>query len=112
LSEKTFLVVVVAIGLGTILIRLSFLPLAEQTSRIPILERAPRFVPAAVFPALVMPALLYQDGALDLSSGNARLLSGLVAVVVARLTKNTSLTIASGIFTLWLLQAMGLGGPD
>jgi len=112
LNERTLLVMVVAIGIGTFLMRLSFLPLAEQTSRIPLLRRAPRFVPAAVLPAIVMPALLYQDGALDLSWGNARLLSGLVAIVVARLTKNAVLTIASGMITLWLLQATGLAGPN
>jgi branched-subunit amino acid transport protein len=91
--------------------RLSFMPLVKQTSQIPVLRRALRFVPAAVLPAIVMPSLLYQNNTLDFSLGNARLLAGLVAIVVARLSRNALLTLASGMITLWLLQAIGLAGP-
>lgn len=108
----TILAIVVAIGIGTFLMRLSFMPLAGQTDKIPVLKRALRFVPAAVLPAIVMPALLYQDGTPDLSLGNARLLAGLVAIVVARLSGNALLTLASGMITLWLLQALGPVGPN
>jgi branched-subunit amino acid transport protein len=111
MNEVTVLAIVVAVGVGTFLLRLSFMPLVEQTGRIPVLRRALRFVPAAVLPALVMPALLYQDNTLDFSLGNARLLAGLVAIVVARLSRNALLTLASGMITLWLLQATGLAGP-
>lgn len=106
----TVLAIVVAVGIGTFLMRLSFLPLAEHTGKIPALKRALRFVPAAVLPAIVMPSLLYQDGTLHLSLGNARLMAGLVAIVVARLTGNALLTLASGMISLWFLQAMGLAG--
>jgi branched-subunit amino acid transport protein len=111
LNDNTLLVMVVAIGAGTFLMRLSFLPLAEQTGAISVVRQALRFVPAAVLTAMFVPALVYQDGVLNFSLGNARLLAGLVAIVVARVTRNVPLTIATGMITLWLLQAMGLIGP-
>jgi branched-subunit amino acid transport protein len=65
--------------------------------------RALRFVPPAVLAAIVFPALLRPEGTLDLSTGNGRLLAGIVAALVAWRSKNTILAIAVGMVLLWLL---------
>ncbi|MBF8282806.1 MAG: Branched-chain amino acid transport, partial [Anaerolineales bacterium] len=49
---------------------------------------------------------LQPRGALDLSLGNARLLAGGLAMLVAWRTKNVLLTIAVGMGALWILQAI------
>jgi branched-subunit amino acid transport protein len=64
-----------------------------------------RFVPPAVLSAIIFPELFTHSGNLDLSIGNTRLLAGLIAVIVARLTKNTLLTILAGMISLLVLQA-------
>jgi branched-subunit amino acid transport protein len=70
----------------------------------PLLQRALRFVPAAALTAIITPELLIRDGAIFLSPMNARLIAGVIAMVVAWRTKNTLLTIAAGMIALWILQ--------
>jgi branched-subunit amino acid transport protein len=75
----------------------------------PFLERALRFVPAAVLTAVVIPLLFYENGALEVSLGNERLLAGLVAALICWRTRSVPLTLIGGMATLWTLQALGLG---
>jgi len=70
------------------------------------LVRALRFVPAAALSAIVLPELAAPGGALDLSTGNARLLAGIAAALVAWVTRRTLLSIAVGMVSLWALQAL------
>jgi branched-subunit amino acid transport protein len=66
-------------------------------------------VPAAVLTAVVIPLLFYEDGALEASLGNERLLAGLVAALIARRTRSVLFTLGGGMATLWTLQAVGQG---
>jgi branched-subunit amino acid transport protein len=50
--------------------------------------------------------MFLNDGVLNLSPGNARLLSGLLAIFIAWRTKNVTLTIVVGMLALWILQAL------
>jgi len=93
-------------GLVTFATRLSFIALLGRVEVPPLLTRALRYVPAAVLTAIIVPELVMRDGALDLSLGNARLLSGLVAVGVALKTRSVAATIAVGMGALWALQAL------
>jgi branched-subunit amino acid transport protein len=60
-----------------------------------------------VMAALVLPALVNVNGAIDLSLGNERLLAGALAAFVAWRTRQVLLTLAVGMAALWLLQAYG-----
>lgn len=88
----------------TYLLRLSFVILLDRFTMPPIMERSLRFVPAAVITAIFVPALVFREGALDLSVGNERLLAGLFAAVVAYYSRNILATIAAGMVALWLIQ--------
>jgi branched-subunit amino acid transport protein len=95
-----------SIGLGTWLIRLSFLALLDRVERVPpALGRVLRFIPAAVIAALVLPALTHATGEFDL--GTDRFAAGLIAAVVAWRTRSVLATIAVGMGALWSLQALG-----
>lgn len=95
-----------SIGLGTWLIRLSFLVLLGRVERVPpVLGRVLRFIPAAVLAALVLPALTHATGQFDL--GTDRFAAGALAAVVAWQTRNVLATIAVGMGALWALQALG-----
>jgi branched-subunit amino acid transport protein len=63
-----------------------------------------RFVPPAVLSAIVAPALLMPNNSMDISLGNFRLLAGVIAILVAWRTRNTLLTILSGMAALLLLM--------
>lgn len=97
---------VAMIGVGTWLIRLSFLALLGRVQRVPpAVGRVLRLIPAAVLAALVLPALTHAPGEFDLATD--RFVAGAIAGVVAWRTKNVLATIAVGMVALWLLQAIG-----
>ncbi len=91
-------------GLVTYLTRLSFIWLLGRR-QVPLwLRRALRFVPPAVLTAIIFPELLMQNGGVNLTLGNVRLLAGLLAALVAWRSKSAVLTIVVGMLALWALQ--------
>ena len=97
--------IILGMGLVTFAVRLSFIILCGRVSMPPLLQRALRFVPPAVLSALIFPELLRPGGTLDISPGNARLIAGVLAALVAWRTRNVMLTIAVGMAALWILQS-------
>ena len=96
----------IAMGLVTYGLRLSLVVLSGRLELPPLVIRALRFVPPAVFSAIVLPALVQPNGQLDLSLGNVRLLAGVLAALVAWRTRNVLLTVAAGMVGLWVLQGL------
>ena len=99
----TVWLVIVGMGVVTFAIRLSMIVLLGHVGVPALVQRALRFVPPAVFSAIILPELLRPAGRLDLSWGNARLLAGVLAAVVAWRTRNVLLSIAVGMAALWAL---------
>ena len=91
-------------GVITYAIRLSFILIFGKVEVPATLRRALRFVPPAVLTAIIVPDLLYIDGAIHVSPGNARLIAGILAALVAWRTKNVILTILAGMIGLFLFQ--------
>jgi len=104
MSHEFFFLVVLFCGAVTFSERGAFLLLQRGKKPNPRLAKAMRLVPAAVFPALVTPAIFMHGGTLDLSFGNLRLLAGAVALAVALWKRSVFLTLASGLAALWLFQ--------
>ncbi len=97
--------IILAAGVGTYAIRLSFIAFFGRLEDVPErVEQALRFVPAAVLSALVVPQFVYSDGAIALSVDNLRLFSGAVAVAVAWKTEDILATLVAGMGALWLLS--------
>ena len=105
MSTPALWMTILGAGAVTFALRLSFIALLGRIRIPPSLGRALRFVPAAVLTAMVIPLLFYEDGALEASLGNERLLAGLVAALIAWRTRNVLLTLGGGMATLWILQA-------
>ena len=95
-----------AMGLITFALRASFVALSDRLKMPPSVQRALRFVPVAVLPAIVVPALVFGEGGLELTLSNEKLLAGLVAGVVAWYTHSIIWTIVTGMIALWTLQAL------
>jgi branched-subunit amino acid transport protein len=100
------LLVVAIIGIGTYLLRLSFIGTLGQRPVPDALERPLRFIAPSVLAAIVLPALVRPEGPIDLSPDNLRLVAGVVAGVVAWRTKNIVLTTLAGLGALWILDAV------
>lgn len=98
-------VAIAAAGVLTYGIRLSVLALVHHSLLPDAMRHALRFVLPAVLAAIVLPALLYgRSDELRVGLENERLVAGILAAVIAWLTRNVWLTIAMGMSALWLLQ--------
>lgn len=100
--------VIIGMGVITFALRLSLIAVAGRLAIPGIVEKGLRFAPAAVLSAIVFMEVLLPAGRLDVSPGNARLVAGIAAIIIAYRTKNVLLTIAGGMVILWILQWLGL----
>ncbi len=96
------------IGVGTYVLRLSFIGILG-TKPMPIWAQRPlRLVGPAVLAALVVPAVVLVDGSADVTPlGNPRFLAAGAAALVAWRLKSVAGVIAVGMSLLWILQAAG-----
>ena len=93
-------------GAITFTLRLSFIVFLGRIS-LPVRKTGLDFVPPAVFAALIFPDLLRSTMIAPLSLHmDARLIAGIIAVIVAWRTKNVLLTIGVGFAVLFLLQSL------
>lgn len=106
-GTMTVWVVIVAAGVGTYALRLSFILLFGRFDEMPAtLQGILRFVPGAVLAALLIPTLV----ALSLDPGPTliyepiKLLAAVVALGVAWRTEDILVTIVVGMGALWALQ--------
>jgi branched-subunit amino acid transport protein len=99
-------ITIVLAAIVSFLLRYLPMKLLEGRHLAPWLERALRYVPAATLSGLVFPALLLQDNKLALSLTNDRLLAGILAAVIAYLSRNAIFTIVGGLVVLWILQRL------
>lgn len=111
MRESTLWLVVLVAGAGTFALRFSFLALFERTGGVPPrLGQALRYVPPAVFAALVVPAFVVGgEGSSTAAFTPLRLLAGVVAGVVAWRTESVLWTIVTGMVALVVLEAL-VGG--
>lgn len=96
----------VACGLVTFALRLSFIA-AEGRVIFPRWFRLILpFVPVATLTALVAPELLLSQGALWFSWRNPRLVAGLIAILIAAVTRSVLWTLVGGFAMLALWSVM------
>ena len=100
------LLMISVIGVGTYLLRLSFIGVLGERTVPEGVQRSLRFIAPSVLAAIVLPALVRPEGAIDLTPENLRLLAGVAAGVVAWRTKNVVLTTLAGLGVLWILDAI------
>ena len=106
LSTLDAWILVATMTVVSFLPRAAFLLFAPNLPLPEVIKRALRYVPAAVFPALIMPAVLITDGSIDISLGNARLAAAAVAALVALRNGNTFVVVIAGMLVLSLLKAL------
>lgn len=99
---SSFWLLILGLALASFLPRASFILLFARWPVPPLLRRALRYVPAAVFSAILVPGLVLSAGAVHIGLDNPRLLAGILAGAIAWRTRNTLLTIVAGMLALHL----------
>lgn len=104
MTPAAVLTIVVA-GLGTLLIRASFLAFADRMTAVPDhVQTVLRMIPAAALAALTAPALLRPDQQWDVLGPTA--IAGLVAAIVAFRFRSIVVSLSVGFATLIGLQQL------
>lgn len=98
--------IIIISGLLTFAIRLSFIEMHNRYEMPEGVRLALRFVPVVVLSAIIFPEIFVQGGNVALSIENPRLIAGVLAAIIAWRTRNAILTIAIGMASLWVLQAI------
>ncbi|GGE08457.1 Branched-chain amino acid transport protein [Gemmobacter megaterium] len=97
--------IIVALGLGTFLIRFSFLGLVGDRELPPFVLRLLRYTAVAVIPGLVAPLVAW-PAATGGQPDAARLLAAAVALGLGVAFRNVLLAIFGGAATLFTVQAL------
>lgn len=106
-SDLTIWVVIILLGIGTFLIRWSFLGALGNRDLPQWFMRMLRYTPVAVLPALVAPLVMW-PAATGGQPDPARLSAAAVTVAVGVLTRNIILAILGGAVTLFgMLYVLG-----
>ena len=61
------------------------------------------YVPSAIFPAIIFPAIFLDNNGLIYIENNPKIIAALIAVMIGYLSKNIIATIFSGLFSYWIL---------
>ncbi len=104
MSTEIVWLIILVLGVGTFLIRVSFIQLFAFFDEVPEpVENALRFIPVAVLTAIVVPHMVSLDAGFALSVSEGKLLAGVAAAVVAWKTENMLATIGVGMGVLWAI---------
>jgi len=95
-----FWLLILGLALSSFIPRASFITLFARWPVPAPVQRGLRYVPAAVFSAILVPELVLNAGSLHLGLDNPRLLAGILGGAIAWRTRNTLLTIVTGMLAL------------
>ena len=95
--------VILVVGALNYLSRLSFIAFFARRSMPPLLERALRYVPAAMLTALVVP-MVVEVTPQGLDPHMPKVVAAVIATVVAWFRLGTLWTLGVGMAALWLLN--------
>ena len=94
-----------AVGLGTYLVRLSFIQLHGSTQA--LLERSKTILmllPPAILAAICIPAIVFQRPTTEYQLDWIQILAGLVTVLIAHFSRSVFWPVVGGMLCLWLAR--------
>lgn len=104
INNSYFLLIVVLMTLGTIIIRGFFIALSSKMKVSTKIKELFTFIPAAIFPALIMPATFFHQGSVEWMQGKERFIILLASSVACFFVKNTFFVISFGLTLLYLVK--------
>lgn len=108
IADTTIWIVIAGLGVGTFLIRFSFLGFLSVERMSPFVQQLLRFTPVAVLPGLVAPMVVWPQ-ATGGQTDPARLAAAAVALTVGYLAKSFLWGAIAGMVTLIGLLQLGAG---
>ena len=94
---------IVYCGIITYLTRFSMIALIKKEMFNDRIREVLSYVPSAIFPAIIFPAIFLDNfGSIQLED-NPKILASIIAMIIGILSKNILATIFSGLFSYWTI---------
>ena len=90
-------------GIITYLTRFTMIALIKKEMFNERVREILSFVPSAIFPAIIFPAIFINDMGLFQIQDNPKIISAIIAVIVGIFTRSIIATIFSGLASYWFL---------
>jgi len=91
------------LSLGTIAIRGSIIALSAKVKISDRIKEIFSFIPAAILPAFVAPAVFFHQGRVEWALGKERFFIMILATAVSYYSRSTLATIIFGLLTLYVV---------
>ena len=90
-------------GLITYLTRFSMIALIKKEMFNDRIREVLSYVPSAIFPAIIFPAIFLDDFGILQLENNPKILAAAIAMIIGILSRNIIATIFSGLASYWFL---------
>ncbi len=97
------LLLIILCGVVTFLTRFSMIALLKKEMFNNRIREVLSYVPSAIFPAIIFPAIFLDSSGSFLFEDNPKILASIIAVIVGMLSNNILATIVAGLSTYWFL---------
>ena len=106
ISSTVFWITILLLAAGTLGIRGSLIALSSKVQISARTREIFSYIPAAILPAFLAPAVVFHQGEIDLLVGKERLLVAVLATAICFKTRSTLWTILGGLTALALLSRL------
>ena len=98
----TWLSIIIA-GMLTYFTRMTMIALVSRDMLGDRIKAVLAYVPSAVFPAIIFPAIFINDYGTFIEMNDPKIFGAIVAIVVGYFSKNVIATILSGLISYWII---------
>ena len=98
----TWFTIIIA-GILTYFTRMTMIALVDRDMLGKRIKDVLAYVPSAVFPAIIFPAIFINDYGSFVEMNDPKIFGAIVAVIVGYFSKNIIATIISGLISYWFL---------
>ena len=98
----TWLSIIVA-GILTYFTRMTMIALIDRNMLGDKIKAVLEYVPSAVFPAIIFPAIFINDYGSFIEMNDPKIFAAIVAIIVGYFSRNVIATIFSGLLSYWII---------
>ena len=98
----TWFTIIIA-GILTYFTRMTMIALIDRDKLGDKIKAVLEYVPSAVFPAIIFPAIFISDYGNFVEMNDPKIFGAIVAIIVGYFSKNIIATIISGLISYWFL---------
>ena len=98
----TWLSIIIA-GVLTYFTRMTMITLVDRDTLGDKIKAVLEYVPSAVFPAIIFPAIFINDIGSFVDMNDPKIFGAIVAIIVGYFSKNIIATILTGLLSYWFL---------